>query len=206
MPDSAVLACSDLRDYFASELHQATDRQHVALAGATEAYLADLLAGFARTEALLDTDAAGHLVTPLLARRLARALSAADRTARDQELRRLGDVALFWAGFFAHGFARRLVDVDYYVAMGGEAYRSLASGARAPSLAARRAVFGELAAKFVAVTDVLADLAEGCHRPSTDDLLRYYEIWQKTGSRRAHGKLVAWGIAPVRGAAPGTAH
>lgn len=206
MPDSALLACSDLRDYFASELHQATDRQHVDLAAATEAYLADLLAGFTRTEALLETTADGHLATPLLARLLSKALSAGDRAARDHALRRLGDVALFWAGFFAHGFARRLIDVDYYVAMGGEAYRTLSAGARAPSLAARRPVFGELAAKFVEVTDVLAELAEGCHRPSGDDLLRYYEIWQKTGSRRAHGKLVALGIDPVRGAAPHTAH
>ena len=206
MTDSPVLACRDLRDYFASEVHQATDRQHVALNGATEAYLADLLAGFSRTEALLDTAADGRLATPLLARTLARALSAGDRNARDHQLRRLGDVALFWAGFFAHGLARKLVDVDYYVAMGGEAYRSLSAGARAPSLASRREVFGELAAKFVPVTDVLADLAEGCHRSSPDDILRYYEIWQKTGSRRAHAKLAASGIAPVRGAAPGTAH
>ena len=39
---------------------------------------------------------------------------------------RLGDVSLFIAGFFARSFARKLIDVDYHIAMGGNAYSSLA--------------------------------------------------------------------------------
>ena len=45
---------------------------------------------------------------------------------RERALQRLGDVSLFIAGFFAHGFARRLVDIDYHIAMGGRAYGTLA--------------------------------------------------------------------------------
>jgi len=37
-------------------------------------------------------------------------------------MQRLGDTALFIAGVFADSLNRKLVDVDYYVAMGGTAY------------------------------------------------------------------------------------
>jgi len=33
-------------------------------------------------------------------------------------LQRLGDVSLFIAGFFARSFARKLIDIDYHIAMG----------------------------------------------------------------------------------------
>ena len=42
--------------------------------------------------------------------------------ARNQILRRLGDVALFISGVFSRSLKRRVVDVDYYIAMGGGAY------------------------------------------------------------------------------------
>ena len=45
---------------------------------------------------------------------------------RNRALQRLGDVSLFIAGFFAGSFARKLVDIDYHIAMGGRAYGSLA--------------------------------------------------------------------------------
>ena len=84
-------------------------------------------------------------------------------------LQRLGDVSLFVAGFFAHGFERRLIDVDYHIAMGGRAYGTLATCISGP----RRAladVFGELARKFQRVVDAVGEIArfrarlvaEGC--------------------------------------------
>ena len=47
---------------------------------------------------------------------------------RERGLQRLGDVSLFVAGFFAHSFARKLIDIDYHIAMGGQAYGTLALG------------------------------------------------------------------------------
>ncbi len=61
-----------------------------------------------------------------LAHMLADALEAPSASARQRGLQRLGDVSLFIAGFFARSFARKLIDIDYHIAMGGNAYSSLA--------------------------------------------------------------------------------
>ncbi len=56
-------------------------------------------------------------------------------------------------------------------------------------------VFAELAEKFVGFVDVLTDLrAEGC--TDDEDLLRLYETWVRTGSRRAARLLRSNGIEP----------
>ena len=205
MDAPAVVAVSSLNEFFRDHLRNAAGRQQLTLADDTECYLVNLLASYARTDVLFDNDG-GALRTPLLAALLSRALASTSGAQRERGLQRLGDVALFWAGFFAHGFARRLVDVDYYIAMGGHAYESLADGAGTPGLTPIRPVFAELAAKFVDVVDALSDLAEQSRPASTDDPLRFYEIWQKTGSRRAHDKLVSFGIVPVRGGSPHARH
>ena len=48
-----------------------------------------------------------------LALMLGEALEAPTHEARFRGLQRLGDVSLFIAGFFAQGFARKLVDITY---------------------------------------------------------------------------------------------
>jgi hypothetical protein len=105
---------------------------------------------------------------------------------------------LFMAGFFAQGFARRLVDIDYHIAMGGRAYGTLAdscrTGARGRALGT---VFTELAQKFQRLVDALNDVSEMAHRHDQRDVLRQYEIWLKTGSPRAHGILRGLGVEPA---------
>jgi hypothetical protein len=101
------------------------------------------------------------------------------------------------AGFCAHGFARRLVDVDYPIAMGGRAYGMLAGQlARGPRRALGE-VFAELARKFQPVVDALGEIADSARSWSQHDVLRLYEIWLKTGSTRAHAVLRQLGVQPV---------
>ena len=59
-------------------------------------------------------------------------------------------------------------------------------------------VFGELAAKFQPLVDALNEVSESTGRQSNRDVLRLYELWLKTGSRRAHGLLQEAGITPSR--------
>ncbi len=205
MDEPALVAVSSLSEFFREQLRGASERQHLRLTGHTECYVVNLLACYGRTEALFE-QRDGALRAPLLAALLARALHSATGAERERRLQRLGDVALFWAGFFAHGFARKLVDVDYYIAMGGHAYESLAEAAGTPGLAGIRPVFAELALKFVAIVDALHALADQARPASADDPMRYYEIWTKTGSRHAHDRLVGMGITPVRGGSPRARH
>jgi hypothetical protein len=128
---------------------------------------------------------------------LAEALEAPTEVERNRGLQRLGDVSLFVAGFFAGSFARKLVDIDYHIAMGGRAYGSLAdllSRGRARVLSA---VFAELAAKFQRLVDALNEVSEMAHTHSDRDILRLYEIWMKTGSARAGELLRRLGVQPV---------
>jgi len=111
---------------------------------------------------------------------------------------RLGDVSLFVAGFLSYGFARRLVDIDYHIAMGGRAYGTLADTCvHGPRGRALSGVFAELAAKFQRLVDALNDVSEMSWRNSDRDTLRLYEVWLKTGSPRAHALLRDKGVGPA---------
>jgi hypothetical protein len=59
------------------------------------------------------------------------------------------------------------------------------------------AVFAELEDKFQPLVDALNEIGEGASKSSPRDVLRLYELWQKTGSPRAHRLLLELGIRPV---------
>jgi hypothetical protein len=181
----AVLREQTPAEYFKELVEAALARQHVKADDLTEYYLVNLLCQYVR----LDCRAGEEHGEPL-AVRLARALQTAGVEQRTR-LRRLGDFSLFMSGFFPDSFARRTVDVDYYVAMGEYAYSSLS---RAED--AFRDVFAELARKFVGFSDVLADISERTALTSNNDLLRIYEKWLRTGSQRDGQRLIERGIVP----------
>jgi hypothetical protein len=124
---------------------------------------------------------------------LSDALEAPTVSERERHLQRLGDVSLFISGFFAHGFACKLIDIDYHIAMGGRAYGTLANGMTGRRKVLSR-VFGELAIKFQPIVDVLNEISDAAKRYSPADVLRLYEIWLKTGSARARGLLRQLGV------------
>ena len=82
--------------------------------------------------------------------------------------------------------------------MGGNAYGSLSDEVRGTFRGRAVAdVFQELAIKFQLVVDVLNEISDG---PSDRDLLRAYEVWRRTGSRRAEQLLKKNGVVPIAGA------
>jgi hypothetical protein len=197
MSGGQTIDVRNLQEFFRDSVHTALERQHIGIDDHTEHYVVNLLTMFARSEALFEPTVDGPRLKPL-ALMLADAGAATTRDERLRMLQRLGDVSLFVAGFFAQGFARRLVDVDYHIAMGGRAYGTLAdtcrTGTRGKALGA---VFAELAQKFQRVVDALNDVSEMAHRHDQRDVLRQYEIWLKTGSPRAHGILRSLGVEPT---------
>jgi hypothetical protein len=193
----AAIDVRNLREFFRDSLRDALVRQQASVDDHTEHYVVNLLTMFARSEALFEPTPLGPRLRPL-ALMLAEAADASSAEQRTRTLQRLGDVSLFVAGFFSQGFARRLVDIDYHIAMGGRAYGTLAescrAGARGRALAS---VFAELAAKFQRIVDALNDVSEMAHRHDHRDVLRQYEIWLRTGSPRAHGILRRLGVEPA---------
>ncbi len=211
---SRIQPVASLTEYFKDALHGVLANQRLALEDQTEHYVVNLLTLFARSEALFEHTAEGLRVKPLVVM-LSEALEAGSRAERDRGLQRLGDVSLFVAGFFARGFARKLIDIDYHIAMGGCAYGTLARGLAPEGErgAARRArvlaqVFAELAEKFQPMVDALNELSEAGYTHSHEDILRLYELWVKTGSRRSYALLKRLGVEPAAhvGAVHGALH
>ena len=196
--NGGVLMASNLTEFFRDSLRSVLADQRVAVEEQTEHYVVSLLTMFARSDALYEATPEGLRLKPL-AQMFADALGANTVAERDLALQRLGDVSLFMAGFFARGFARSLVDVDYHVAMGGRAYSSLADSLDRGRRRAPAQVFAELAAKFQPLVDALGEIGDAAHVYTQRDVLRLYEIWLKTGSARARGLLRRLGVeaAPV---------
>jgi len=190
---ASPVAVTNLREFFRDSVQRALHKQHVAVEDQTEHYVVNVLTTFARSEALYERTDDGARLRPL-ALMFAAAVDAPTTEARHRALRRLGDVSLFIAGFFAQSFARKLVDIDYHIAMGGCAYGTLAESVRVPALPG---VFAELAKKFQRLVDVLNEVAEMSRVHTDQDVLRLYEIWLKTRSPRAFDILRRLGVAPV---------
>ena len=191
---------ASLKEFFRDALHDALSHQRVAVEDQTEHYVVNLLTLFSNTDALYERqpdEAAQRSGLKPLAMMLGEALEAPTHEARCRGLQRLGDVSLFIAGFFSAGFARKLVDVDYHIAMGGRAYGTLAESCTPARGRTLREVFAELAAKFVPVVDALNEISESSYQHSDRDRLRLYELWVKTGSERSRRLLRKLGIEPA---------
>lgn len=195
-PKRKVIEVANLQEFFRDALHSAMSHQKLAVRDHTEHYVVNLLTLFSRSDALYESTPEGVRLKPLVVM-LTEALEASTLAERNRALQRLGDVSLFLAGFFSGSFARKLIDIDYHIAMGGRAYGSLAdtlSRGRGQALAG---VFAELAQKFQRVVDALNEVSEMAHTHTDRDILRLYEIWMKTGSRRAHALLRKLGVEPA---------
>ena len=179
----AVVRRESASEYFKELVEGALAHQRIAAGELTSFYVVNLLTGFLQRPA--DEDE-----TPL-AFRLAEALEAAGMRQRSS-LKQIGDISLFVSGFFADSLTRKLVDVDYYVSIGGTAYTALSryeTDTFSP-------VFAELAENFVRFVDVLSEVSERASCGSNADLLRLYERWLKTGSRRSGQLLAERGVVP----------
>ena len=193
-----VMAVTNLAEFFRGALRDVLADQHLAVEEQTERYVVNMLTLFARAERLYESTPDGRGLKPLV-QMFSDALQAATVAERDLALQRIGDVSLFMAGFFLRSFARRLVDVDYHIAMGGRAYGTLASSLERGRRRAPAQLFAELAAKFQPLVDALGQISDAAYVYTQRDILRLYEVWLKTGSVRARRLLRRLGIeaAPV---------
>jgi hypothetical protein len=195
-PDELVTITS-LESFFNDSVDAALATNRLVLDDHTTHYVVNLLTLFARSDALYERTDDGYRLRPL-ASMLSDAVEAGTEVERNYNLQRIGDVALFISGFFAGSLERAAVDVDYYVYMGGGAYHSLSMHTRGSVRgAALCGIFEELAAKFQELVDVLNEVRESARGESDVNLLRQYELWLKTGSRRAARLLREAGVHPL---------
>jgi hypothetical protein len=185
----AVVRRESAAEYFKELVEGALAHQRLTAGELTSFYVVNLLTGFLQQPADAEAEARP------LAIRLVEAFDAAGMRQRDS-LKQIGDLSLFISGFFADSLHRKLVDVDYYVSIGGRAYTALSryeTDTFSP-------VFAELAENFIGFVDVLSEVSERTSCSSNTDLLRLYERWLKTGSRRSGQLLAERGVVPTMSA------
>jgi len=179
----AVFQRESAVEYFKDLVDRALTHQGVATQELTSYYVVQLLAGFLQQPESVDDGP--------LSVRLAQALESGGMRQR-ASLKQIGDLSLFIAGFFSESLNRKMVDVDYYATIGGRAYHAL-SRVETDTFSP---VFAELGSKFVDFVDVLSEVSERTSCATNVDLLRLYEKWIKTGSRRSGQLLVERGVVP----------
>jgi hypothetical protein len=170
-------------EYFKQLVDDALVHQRITAGELTSFYVVQLLTTFLQRPVNDDGEP--------LALQLARAMEAGGAQQRSS-LKQVGDVSLFVSGFFSDSLRRKLVDCDYYAAIGGCAYSALSryeTDALSPA-------FAELAEKFGDFADVLCEVSERTSCASNADLLRVYEKWLKTGSRHSGKLLAERGVVP----------
>lgn len=194
---SIQLSSESIEAYFAEIVENAVEDRRVAVTDGARFYIVNLLCEFAVSDRLFEMDLeSGRLEQDALALLLARARSA-PAPQRVKLLKRLGDSSLYISGFFAESLARSLVDVDYYITMGGSAYGSLSDLYRARSGTFGQ-LFAELSDKFRTLVEVVSRVSEQANPfcASNESLLRLYDIWVRTGSPKVAEKLRANGLEP----------
>ena len=179
----AVFQRESAVEYFKDLVDRALTHQGVATQELTSYYVVQLLAGFLQQPENLDDGP--------LSVRLVQALESGGMRQR-ASLKQIGDLSLFIAGFFSESLNRKMVDVDYYATIGGRAYHAL-SRVETDTFSP---VFAELGSKSVDFVDVLSEVSERTSCATNVDLLRLYEKWIKTGSRRSGQLLVERGVVP----------
>jgi hypothetical protein len=187
MSESLVHAQTPL-EFFKEQVEAACQRQHLRPHPLTSYYVVSLLAEGVHLHRCAGGDAIGS--DEPLGVKLLRALHTGGSLQR-LGLKQVGDTSLFISGFFSESLRRSLVDVDYYVSLGGYAYRSLVTSDDTLS-----PIFAELAEKFVAFVDVLSEVSARTSMTNDADLLRLYEKWVRTGSKRNGDLLAERGIVP----------
>jgi hypothetical protein len=178
-----------LESFFYEKVGQALRERRIEADALTEHYLVRLLASYA-SQPMDDTP---------LAVKLLEAMGAAPGERRRQ-LREVGDTSLFVSGFWSDSFARRVVDVDYYIGLGGSAYGELARTGFGWSRDPYGDVYGELADNFVRFVEALTLISRWMMPAAApQDIVKLYERFRQTGSSWAARRLAALGVSVPEG-------
>jgi len=185
-----VILSSDLEGFFLEQVSGARQSLGIQMTDHLEYYLVNLLCDFShRTSAPVPGDEP-------LALLYKRALEA-EVLERISLLKDLGDLSLYVAGFFVEYIERSLVDINYYISMGGNAYNSLGDlVGRQRSGRTVADVYRELADRFEHLVDVLNCVSDSSRERSNGDseLLKLYERWLESGDPKLHKQLLDKGL------------
>lgn len=180
-------------EYFTEMVSLALVERKVEAPAPVKNYLVNLLQFYLDTKNLFDEesiDETGKKKPQTLAE-LFLVAHQSEYSLKVELLKKLADRALYISGFFSDSLQRKIVDVDYYVDMGGSAYASLAHCTKEDSRAHIYHIFSKRFSDFV---DVLSVLSQKSQLQSNQNILRLYDRYHKTGSELDREKLIEMGL------------
>lgn len=182
-------------EFFSEVVKEGLRQRRVETFPRAESYLVQLLQHYLDAKNLFEpeTDENGQRRPKTLAETYLLA-SQSEPALRIEMLKKLGDRALYISGFFGDSLNRKIVDVDYYVDMGGAAYRDLAEVVSDDGLAR---VYSTFSSRFVQYVDVLTYISQKSFVHSNEGVLRLYDRYLRTGSELAREKLNEMGIVTM---------
>lgn len=179
--------------FFHELVTSALGNQKISAQPEVEFYLVNLLNHFINTENLYMRDKEGNYREEPLVFLLKEAIEEKENQAQQLLFRHIGDVSLYFAGFFQESLSRKRVEVDYYIDMGGRAYQHAAERTEKKNL---QNIFEELALKFSNFVKVFEEVSEKTQIPNESEIIRLYGKWTETRNDRAEKVLRNAGIVP----------
>jgi hypothetical protein len=183
----------DISNYFQHHVSRALKAHQIEISQTSKIYLINLLSEFIKSRRAfhLQNEDDGPLAVIFLQ------AFTKDINEQIKIFRDLGDFSLFITGFFPDSFNKKIVDIDYYIGIGSNAYNTLSSiFTRFYPQNDIYPLYQELADKFVSLVNILSDISEEGAVKFNEGLLRTYERWMKTGSIRDKKLLVQHGVIP----------
>lgn len=180
----------DTAEYFREMVHVAIHQTKVKTLPIVEQYLINLLSHYLFANNLYDEEESGRRRRETLAEMYLRSLQA-PTLLKVELLKKLGDSSLYISGFFGDSLKRQVVDIDYYVDMGGTAYATLAAHTTEDTVSR---VYLEMAQNFLDYVDVLTVVSQKALVKTNNDLLRLYDRYVSTGSKLAEAELKEKGM------------
>lgn len=195
----SIVVDQNLTEFFWDSLRGAIANQGAEVNESAEHYLVNLLIKFSKADHLYG-NSEGKAEEEAMALLLIKAMESIQEE-RIKIYKRLGDYALYISGFFSDSLSGKLVDIDYYISIGENAYHRLAGLFRArPQGESFYELFADLGSNFPLFVDLLGEVSDRCFTHTNKDILRIYEKWVRTGSSWNKSLLTEQGILPNQNA------
>ena len=176
-------------EFFRARIHDAISHSGIETSEMAEFYLVNMLDQYREVSKLFAEEGDGPVLKPLAL--ILDEAQSADAVAKRACLKRLGDTALYVAGFFTDYIHKSLVNLNYYISMGGAAYSMLSTLERKRAI---QELYYELAVKFSVLVEILADVSPWAQHIDNQRLVRLYERWLESGDERLKSILKREGI------------
>jgi hypothetical protein len=185
------------KDYFGQALDDAFSARKIKTESRVKGYLIEVLEFYLDAKNLYEkekTNEAG-LRKPNTLAELYLTAANAETHQKIELLKKLGDRSLYISGFFGDSLQRKIVDIDYYVNMGGAAYGTLSKAVDKQD--PLRDVFDTISKRFVDYVEALSYISQNSMISNNQSLLRLYDRYLQTGSALAREKLIEMGIVTL---------